>query len=258
MVKKILTGAAAVLLWLSVWQIAASVVAKELILPSPLSVFARLFEMLAEAEFYKTVAYSLSRVFVGMLAGVLIGALGGVITAFSSLAKALFSPILAVARSTPIASFIILLVLWLDRDTVTCVISALIVLPVVWSNVESGISGTDKALLEMASAYGMPRTAKLIHVYIPSALPYFTASLRSSLGMSWKAGIAAEALILPAISIGREMFTSKYNLETVDLFAWTVVVVILSVIIERLVTLLVGLASKRHIRATGGNTYGRA
>ena len=129
-------------------------------------------------------------------------------------------------------------------------------LPVVWSNVESGIISTDKALLEMADTYKMTKLAKLRHVYAPSALPYFTASLRSSLGMSWKAGIAAEALILPTISIGKMIFQSKYNLETVDLFAWTVVVIILSVVIEKLMVNLLDRISRGKKGSEGGVSVG--
>jgi NitT/TauT family transport system permease protein len=192
-----------------------------------------------------------------MITGAIIGLIGGALTAFSPFIRNLFSPVLSVVKSTPIASFIILLFLWLDRDTVACVISALIVLPVVWSNVESGILGTDKSLLEMADAYKMTKLAKLRHIYAPSALPYFTASLRSSLGMSWKAGIAAEALILPTISIGKMIFQSKYNLETVDLFAWTSVTVILSVIIEKAAVLVLKKALKnRNFEAKGGVSFG--
>lgn len=256
MIKKLIWGTLATLFWIAVWFIAALAVGKELILPSPVSVAARILEFFASAAFYDTVLHSLARVVLGMITGAIIGLIGGALTAFSPFIRNLFSPVLSVVKSTPIASFIILLFLWLDRDTVACVISALIVLPVVWSNVESGILGTDKALLEMADAYKMTKLAKLRHIYAPSALPYFTASLRSSLGMSWKAGIAAEALILPTISIGKMIFQSKYNLETVDLFAWTVVVIILSVVIEKLMVNILDRILRGKKGSEGGVSVG--
>jgi NitT/TauT family transport system permease protein len=256
MIKKLIWGTLATLFWIAVWFIAALAVGKELILPSPISVAARMLEFFASAAFYETILHSLARVVLGMVTGAIIGLIGGALTAFSPFVRNLFSPVLSVVKSTPIASFIILLFLWLDRDTVACVISALIVLPVVWSNVESGILSTDKALLEMADAYKMTKLAKLRHVYAPSALPYFTASLRSSLGMSWKAGIAAEALILPTISIGKMIFQSKYNLETVDLFAWTVVVIILSVVIEKLMVNILDRISRGKKGSEGGVSVG--
>ena len=164
----------------------------------------------------------------------------------SNLARDFLSPLLAVIKSTPIASFIILILLWLDRNSVPVVISTFVVLPVVWANVESGILNTDKALLEMASAYEMTRFSKIKHIFVPSVMPFFTASLNSSLSLAWKAGVAAEALILPVVAIGTEIFEAKYSLETVDLFAWTVVVVILSIIIEKVAHHLSARLSKKE------------
>ena len=256
MIKNIIKGTLATLFWVLVWFVAALAVNKELILPSPISVAVRLSELVTEPIFYSTILHSLMRVIAGMLCGAFIGLAGGAITAFSRFAHTLFSPIMAVVKSTPIASFIILLFLWLDRNTVACVISALIVLPVVWSNVESGILNTDKSLLEMAEIYKIKGFARLRHIYAPSTLPYFAAALRSSLGMSWKAGIAAEALILPAVSIGKMIFESKYNLETVDLFAWTVTVIILSVIIERVMVGLLGRFTEHRSSNAGGVEIG--
>jgi NitT/TauT family transport system permease protein len=181
-----------------------------------------------------------------MIAGTLIGVLGGLLTAFSRLAREFFAPLLAVIKSTPVASFIILMVLWVSRDLTPLIIALMMVTPVVWTNVETGILNTDKALLEMARAYKMSRAAKIAHVYLPSISPYFFASLRSSLGMAWKAGIAAEVLLQPMISVGKMIADSKSLLETVDLFAWTVVVIILSVVIEKLMVLLLKLALKKH------------
>ncbi len=248
MIKKALKYAAITAIWLAIWQMTAMGVGQELLFPSPLSVLLRLWEMLGTAGFYKTVGISVLRVGAGMLAGLAIGALGGTLTAFLRPARDFFAPMLAIIKSTPVASFIILLVLWLDRDTTPIVISAIMVLPVVWSNVETGFSETDKALLEVARVYRMPRGRRIAQIYLPSVEPYFLSAMRSSLGLSWKAGIAAEVLLQPLISIGKQIFEAKYMLETVDLFAWTVVVIVLSVIIEKLIVLLFSKKLRKAVR----------
>lgn len=238
MIKKTLKISLITLIWLGIWQGAAMIVKSPLLLPSPIEVLIRLIKLGVTKELYITLLSSFARIFAGLLLGIVIGVLGGTVSARYKLIKDFLSPLLAVIKSTPIASFIILILLWLDRNSVPMVISTLVVLPVVWANVESGILNTDKALLEMAGAYKMTICAKIKHIFIPSVMPYFTASLNSSLSLAWKAGVAAEALILPVVAIGTEIFEAKYNLETVDLFAWTVVVVILSVIIEKLARLI--------------------
>lgn len=257
MIKKILKYSAVILIWLCIWQVGAMAVGKELLLPYPIKVFARIGKLCLTSELYKTIGISFLRIFTGMIIGTVLGILGGIATAFSKLAKAFFAPMLAVFKSAPIASFIILLLLWLSRDIVPIVIAVLIVLPVVWSNVEMGIRSSDKDLLEMSKAYKMTPAAKARYIYFPTVMPYFIASLRSSLGMSWKAGIAAEALILPLVAIGTQIYESKYNLETVDLFAWTVIVIILSVLIEGSFIALLKKTSAKYMRNTGGGAVDR-
>lgn len=257
MIKKIAKYAAITLIWLGIWQLGAIIVGEQLLLPAPLSVALRIAELCTEAILYKTVALSLLRILAGMLIGTAIGALGGLLTAYSRLARDFFSPLLAVVKATPVASFIILLVLWVSRDLTPLIIAAMMVTPVVWSNVESGILHTDRALLEMGTAYKMPPMQKMRHIYIPSVSPYFFSALRSSLGMAWKAGVAAEVLLQPLVSIGKMIFEAKHTLETVDLFAWTVIVVLLSVIIEKAMVALLGRALSKHTAMeTGGDGRG--
>lgn len=244
MIKKFCKYTAISLLWLGIWQIVSMMIGKELLFPSPVAVAVRLFELMLTSDFYLTVGLSLFRILVGMLIGTFLGALGGLLTAFSRIARDIFAPLLAVVKSTPVASFIILMVLWISRDVTPLIIALMMVTPVVWTNVETGILNTDKNLLEMAKVYKMPRTATVRNIYLPSISPYFLASLKASLGMAWKAGIAAEVLLQPIISIGKMISDSKILLETTDLFAWTVVVVILSVIIEKAMVLILKKALK--------------
>ena len=246
MMKKILKISIFTAVWLVLWQILAMLIGKELLFPTPVAVAIRLFELMQTVEFYKIIAYSVIRILSGMLIGIVIGALGGILTAHSPTARDFFAPPLAVIKSTPVASFIILLVLWVNRDMTPLIIALMMVTPIVWTGVEAGILNTDKALLEMARAYKMSPAALLRHVYLPSIAPYFLASLRSSLGMAWKAGIAAEVLLEPIISIGKMISDAKSYIETTDLFAWTAVVVILSVAIEKLTVLVLKKALKNH------------
>lgn len=244
-------------IWLCVWQFTAMAIGQELLFPTPIAVAIRLFQLAATADFYKVILYSLLRILFGMMAGVLIGALGGMITAFSKTAKAFFAPVLAVVKATPVASFIILLVLYVSRDLTPLIISLMIVTPIVWTGVESGILNTDKSLLEMARVYKMSRGDRIKHIFLPSITPYLLAAIKSSLGMAWKAGIAAEVLLQPIISIGKMISDSKILLETTDLFAWTVVVVVLSVVIEKITVLVLTRALKNRVSTlTGGVSLG--
>ena len=202
------------------------------ILPAPPRVAQELLELVGTADFWRTAVASLCRVFAGAAAGVGLGTALAALTAVSRWARLIFAPAVKVVRAAPVASFIILVLLWADRNWVPAIIAALMVLPVVWANVVQGVESTDAQLLELARAYGFPRRRTLTLVYVPSVLPYFAAACRTSLGLAWKAGVAAEVLCLPKLAIGTQVSNAKTYLETPALFAWTLTVLCLSFLLE--------------------------
>ena len=218
--------------WLAVWQLAATAVGKELLLPGPLLVLGRLARLAGTEAFWLSAGLSLARIFAGLLAGVALGTLLAGLTSWSPVLDCLLSPAVKVIRATPVASFIILVLLWVETGKVPGAIACLMVLPVIWGNVVKGVAQTDRQLLELAGAYRFGRWKTLALVYAPSALPYFASGCRTALGLAWKAGVAAEVLCLPKRAIGTQVYFSKIYLETPDLFAWTLVVIGLSFLLE--------------------------
>lgn len=232
-VKTILKNCIVVLFWLGLWAALALAVDKPLLLPGPWAVLTRLFELAGTASFWLAAGQSFLHIALGLLwampAGVLLAA-----TCRFRLLRELLAPLLTVVQSTPVASFILLLLIWLGRDILPSVVVALMVLPVVWRNVSAGVASTDPQLLEMARVYHFPPLRRLRRIYVPSAAPYFFAACRTSLGLAWKAGVAAEVLAVPKNTIGQMLYESKLYLETTDLFAWTVAVILCSLVIEKL------------------------
>jgi len=238
--RKILKTVAAALFWVLVWQALALWLNKPLLLPGPPAVLRRLLSLLATADFWRQTLSSLLRVLLGVLSGAAAGVLLAALTCRSRVLDAVFSPLLTVVKSTPVASFVILVLLWIDRSGVPVFIAALMVLPMIWANVSAGIRGTDRQLLELVRVYRLRPGRVLRRIYIPSVLPHFRAACRAALGFGWKAGIAAEVLTMPRAAIGRMIYESKLYLETTDLFAWTLTVIVLSLALEKGLLRLIG------------------
>ena len=129
-------------------------------------------------------------------------------------------------------SFIILAILWIGSAAVPSFITVLIVLPIVWTNLDTALSRVDPQLIEMTRVYQLPPLSRLWHLTIPSVMPYFLSACRASVGLAWKAGIAAEVIAVPLATIGAMLSDAKQYLEAVDLFAWTLVVILLSLLFE--------------------------
>lgn len=230
--------------WLGVWQLAAFLVdlawegRGALLLPGPLLVGERLLALVGQSAFWQTAAVSLGRIFAGFALGAAVGTAIAVLTAAFPWADWVLSPAVRVVRAVPVASFIVLVLLWAPTGRVPSVVSGLMVLPVVWGNVGKGISQTDPLLLEAARAYRFGRGKTLRLVYAPSVLPYFASGCATGLGLAWKAGVAAEVLCQPRWAIGTQLYRAKISLETADLFAWTAVVIALSFLLEHALGLL--------------------
>ena len=238
----------AVAVWLLLWQLASMAVGLPLLLPSPLAVLLRLGQLCTGADFWLTVASSLLRILLGFLLGVLFGtALAGLCWRFR-LIDVLARPLLGVLKSTPVASFIILALVWVKTTWLATVISFIMVLPLIYANVREGIDSADRQLLEMAPGFRLSRRKTFRYCYLPAILPFFLSAISSALGFAWKSGIAAEVLGRPARAIGSQIYDSKIYLETPDLFAWTLVVILLSVLLERLAVRFVRWTGKRSMR----------
>ena len=211
----------AVLFWLVVWQLAAMALRAayphgELLLASPVNVLLRLGQLAVTAAFWRTVAWSAIRIFGGFL-----------------------------LATVPVASFIILALVWLNSQSLSLFISALMVFPPVYLNVLEGICRTDRRLLEMARVFRVPLGRRLRGIYLPQVMPYFRTAVSLGLGLCWKAGAAAEIIGLPAGSMGERLYTAKVYFQTPDLFAWTLAIVAVSVLAERLLLRLADAAVER-------------
>ena len=231
--KKIGLALLSAAFWVGVWALCAVWVGKELFLPTPLSVLRALGQIVPTADFWKTVGATLLRIVEGYLPGIVLGVLGGVATAKIKALDVLFSPLLSVIKATPVSSFIILALVFFGRNTVPALIVFLMVLPIMWANVAEGVKTVDPALREVCRVYSLPFFRRLRVLYLPHCRPYFSAGALTALGFAWKAGVAAEVLSTPKPSVGKMVYDAKIYLETPSLFAWTLVVVLLSLTLEK-------------------------
>ena len=232
------------LVWLVLWMAVSRAAGTDLLIPSPAATLQALWQLLGQESFWQAAGLTLLRIIAGFLLGVSVGLLLALLTARFEPARLLLSPLLHIIRSAPVASFVILAMLWLRRGFLPVFISSLMVIPVVWSNVQKGVDETDSKLLEMAAVFRLSRWDVFRKIRLPSLLPYLAAACSASLGFAWKSGVAAEILCLPAISLGKRLQDAKVYLETPEVFALTAVVIVLSLLLEKLVSFWLSRAGK--------------
>ena len=234
LLKWVLVAAA----WLILWALAAKAVGLELLLPGPRSVGRALWQLIGTAEFWAAIGRSMSRILLGYLLGSAAGLLLGALTSRAKLAEAFFTPAMAAVKATPVASFVILLLVWLRGANLSVAVSTIMVLPLVWQATHTGLRAADPLLLEMGKIYGLKKRVIFQQIVIPPARPQVLAALRTALGFAWKAGVAGEVIAIPTGTVGMFLYNSKVYLEMPNLFAWTAVIILISMLMERALVLL--------------------
>ncbi len=225
--------AAAVLFWLGVWQIVSMVLGQEILLVSPVLVVRRMWELAGTERYWGAVAYSLLRIqggfFLALVSGCVLAGLAG---RFPRM-KRLLAPLLISMKSIPVASFTILLLLWVSSSGLSLAISFIMVFPIVYTNLLQGVEGLDEKLTEMAEIFHISGGRRIRYIYLPQLFPYLLSACRIGLGMAWKAGAAAEVIGIPKGSMGEALYEAKIYLNTADLFAWTLTIVLLGLTLEK-------------------------
>jgi len=210
----------------------------KLLLPLPTDVIERLVEITKSGELFPVVGFTLSRVALGFFTGLVSGIVLAFIACRFKIAEILLWPYMVTVKSVPVASFVVIALMWISAKELSWLISFLIVLPIIYNNLLEGIRSTDKKLIEMADLFGMPFWRRLKYIRIPAVKPFLMSGCRISLGLAWKSGVAAELIGYPEGSVGEALYFSKLFLDTANLFAWTVAIVIASVIFEKAVIFL--------------------
>ena len=230
--KKIIYTLSSVLLILLAWHIFAKIEDNNFILPDIKSTFTTLFDIIGSSEFFKIVIYSFLRVLFGLTIGTALGILLAFLSHYSEFIRCLISPIISIIKATPVASFIVILWIKLDGDEIAVLIAILMVMPIIWQNVLDGYNAIDKGLSEVCTVYEFSYLKRIKLLVLPTLLRYFIPGLITSVGLAWKAEIATEIIAYTANSIGQQINDSKFNLDSPAVFAWTIIVIVLSVLLE--------------------------
>lgn len=232
--------------WLGVWQIMAMLVDNAILLASPVEAAGALVRYAKKTDFWITVGYSTLRICLGFFLAFFAGLLvGGAAYRFLWL-RELLGPMIGMMKAVPVAVFAVILLIWFGSTGLTVWVGFLIVFPLVYASTIAGLASTDKDLLEMARIFRVERCKRLFFIYRPALMPHLISCCKSALGMSWKSGVAAEVIGTPAFSIGEQLYRSKIYLDTAGIFAWTLVILAVSIIFERFFLALLKKSSERE------------
>jgi len=232
--------------WILVWFAAAELIGQEILLASPVKVITRFCELIVTVDFRARVLNS----FAGIMAGLALGAISGILLGCAAfrynIIRELFAPFIGMLRAVPVASFIVLALVWVSKGGLSTLISLIICLPVFYTDTLEGLASADKRLVEMADVFRLSAIKRVRAIYLPVLLPGIRSAFAVSVGLAWKSGVAAELIAVPKGTIGEMLYSAKVYLETADMLCWTITVVLLSALTGRLIAFVLERAEKRY------------
>jgi len=234
-IKKYIKRILIVLFWLAVWEIVSLLVNNAIVIAGPFETINKTCKLFCDKDFYPAVYYSFCRISGGFFLGLILGILFAVLAYKMKLFEEIFMPFIAVIKSVPVASFVVLMLIWMGSDKLPLIISFMVVFPNIYLNMLKGLESVDKELLEMAEVFKMPYFNRIFYIYMPGIRPFLYSSMQICLGMCFKSGVAAEVIAVPTKAIGERLYMSKIYLDTAGVLAYTIVIIIISFLFEKMV-----------------------
>lgn len=244
MFKNNIKRISAVAVWLIIWQAASVLTGLDILLASPVSVLSSIVNLLGMGSTYRILVSSMINITLGFLSAAALGSVCAVVSHRCRLFGEMLAPPVLLMKSLPMASFIILLIIWFGSGRVSVFTSFIVTFPIVYSAVLSGIDRRDMQMIEMADVNSVGIIRRICWIDIPQILPVAKPDFKVAAGMCIKAGVSAEVIGLARNSIGEQLYYSKLYIDTAGLFAWSIMVVLLSVLLEKAFTALIDLMEK--------------
>ena len=238
------------LFWIAGWQIASLLIDNAILFVGPADVIRAFIALLPEPDFWQSIGSSFYKITLGTFSAFVLGIVLGSLAYRFSLLKEFLEPVMVLMKSIPVASFVILALIWIGSKNLSIFICFTVVLPSIYVSTIAGLESTDQKLLELTDVFQITVWKRVRMIYLPALFPYLYSSCKTALGMSWKSGIAAEVIGIPARSIGEKLYMAKIYLSTAELFAWTIVIILVSALFERLILRVMDLLEKQLYKTT--------
>ena len=222
-----------ILFWIVLWQAAAALIRNHIFLVGPVDTLRALCEQIVLPDFWSAIAFSFWRISIGFFLAFFLGLFTGSLAYRFPIVDEFLEPPVQLMKTVPVASFVILALIWTGSKNLSVFISFLVVYPMIHVNTKAGLISADRELLEMAEVFHVPFIRRAFYIYRTALYPYLKSACRTALGMGFKSGIAAEVIGVPDGSIGEGLYLAKIYLSTAELFAWTVVIILVSSLFEK-------------------------
>ncbi|MGL5692921.1 MAG: ABC transporter permease [Peptostreptococcaceae bacterium] len=217
---------------LLLWEMIAIKINNDIYLPTITQVLGSLFEIVLSSKFCLDISFSIGRCFFSFGIAVIIALFLGGISYSSRMIRNFLKPITNIAKSIPTMIVIVLVLIWFDKNSAPFIVGFVMVFPILYDSILDSILSIDKGILEMTKIYKIGFKDKILKIYLPAIKFRIISILGSTFSLALKVVIAGEVYGQPKYGMGTQIQLEKVNFNTSGIFAWIVIVVIISFILE--------------------------
>lgn len=239
MENKILKRIGILFFWLCLWQVLTLVTHNNILIAGPIETIAKLMELMTTTTFWLSMGMSLLRIMAGFFLALLLGICLAILSYKWKLAEEFLAPLMSVLKTIPVASFVVLFLIWFKSDYLSTAVVSVICLPMLYLPFVEALKAQQKDIREMAEVFQISTMGRVFYITIPEVLKTVSAQLQVTMGMAFKSGVASEVIGTPAKSIGLQMYFSKVSLDTSMLLAYTFALIVLGTVAGRSFSLLI-------------------
>lgn len=228
------------ILLLVIWQLVACKINNDIYIPKLQEVYNSLVQIVTGKDFVKTVLSSFYRSLVSFSVALLLATIIGVLSSLYPFINNLLKPLNSIGKTIPTLVLVVLALIWFNKNSAPFVVGTAIVFPILYDGIVNTLTKKDKKIEEMLEIYEVPVKKRISKVYIPNIIFYILKVLVPSLSLAFKVVIAGEVHGQPKYGIGTAVQLEKMNFNTPGIFAWIVIIAIISILFELLNRILTG------------------
>lgn len=217
---------------IGLWYLGAYFVQNDILIPFPHDVLMNVVRILGDLSQYQAIIYTIWRVTVGFLISFVLALLCSIFAYEYESINRLFTPILLITKTIPNVSYIILCLIWFGSEGAVSVVSFMILFPVFYSSFFQTLENESQSLKDVDAIYNTSLWDKIIHRILPSLYLTMLSTGKTAYSLGFKVGVMAEILGQVRLGIGKQLYYAKINLDTTNLLAWTIIIIIISIIFE--------------------------
>jgi len=243
--KKYIYPTISILLVITIWYLLALTINKEFLIPYPLTVLKTLLDIISNNKFIDILFTTLKSCLISFIISFFIAIILSIVSYIFKSIELIINPIINILKSIPTISILLITLIWLPASKSPILVGTIILFPMMYAAFLSAFKGVDKNLIEMSSIYKVSLQDRILKLYIPSIVSPLITQSRSCISLSVKLTIAAEVLAHTMNSIGIQMQIAKTFIEMDAIFAWTIIAIVLSYLLELVIVLISKLFLRR-------------